>query len=68
MWPICIACNLQGRATQPSLPEREMGQLFKEHQIALGAAATADFKALLNEVRFPPEASSQHCKLCGRSL
>ena len=28
-----------------------MGQLFKEHQIALSAAATADFKALLNEVR-----------------
>ena len=26
-----------------------MGQLFKEHQVALGAAATADFKALLNE-------------------
>jgi hypothetical protein len=28
-----------------------MGQLFKEHQIALSASATADFKALLNEVR-----------------
>ena len=41
--------GMQGRATQPSLPEREMGQLFKEHQIALSAAATADFKALLNE-------------------
>ena len=39
-----------------------MGQLFKEHQIALSAAATADFKALLNEVCAPVIAASLSCE------